>query len=152
MKRAGIPTLSVGLKHMVGDIRHNKLAYSWFKRTNVSYEQPRHSLTAWIQNKKGDPPFPPLLLTSPYWGGVAPRDATARPAFKPYTGDDPRDKERSRAEETRLRSDKTHAFTRFDRDIFDTGLGLACIKELGWDSLARYAEVEHVETSQAQEE
>jgi hypothetical protein len=66
----GIPTISIGLRQLVGEDRHSKFATdpSW-KRTNVQYDVPRHPDTGLVKGR-GDSE----LYMSPYWKmrGTAP--------------------------------------------------------------------------------
>jgi hypothetical protein len=68
----GIPTVSIGLRNMVGEDRHAFLAGKGFKRVNAQYDLPRHPTTAYVENRFGGDP----LLNSPYWSGKAPGSAT----------------------------------------------------------------------------
>jgi hypothetical protein len=76
----GIPTLSIGLKYMVGEERHSSLATSFFKRFNMNYDQPRHLYTAWIKKKfQGDrSPPDPVILASPFVPGQSPEGVQPR--------------------------------------------------------------------------
>ncbi|KAL5346191.1 hypothetical protein ACLOAV_008457 [Pseudogymnoascus australis] len=46
----GIPTVSIGLRNLIGEDRHDYLAQKIFRRINVKYDLPRHKATAWIRS------------------------------------------------------------------------------------------------------
>jgi hypothetical protein len=112
----GIPTVSVGLRHLAGEDRHVLLAKEIFKRVNVAYDQPRHKATAWVQTRSKDTKGPPVLLQSPYWlpGAHAPVSVTPRPD---------EDHAKSLAEPPSV-------FHGFDAKVLDMGLRMACEKDM----------------------
>ncbi|KAI9685601.1 MAG: hypothetical protein M1822_004459 [Bathelium mastoideum] len=102
----GTPTVSIGLRNMIGEFRHELLAKEAFKRVNVQYDQPRHNATAYIKPKIKDS-LP--QLSSPFWSGDAPDGVKKRDA-----GNDD-DKRRQQAK-------KPSSFTAFDKIVLE-GIG-----------------------------
>lgn len=112
----GIPTVSIGLNHMIGESRHELLAKEAFKRVNVQYDQPRHNTTAYVK-----PKIIVLLpqLSSPFWSYDAPDGVKKRDA-----GNED-DKKKSQWE-------KPSSFTAFDKIVLEVGLKIASEKYLKW--------------------
>ncbi|KAJ5536684.1 hypothetical protein N7513_009870 [Penicillium frequentans] len=127
----GIPTLSIGIRFLVGEDRHELLATQLFRRLNVQYDMPRHQLTAWIHGRpikrkfSTDPvTFEPDYIHSPYWMAPPPDNLLfpPRPA-KPASAD----------AEISLRRVDTAPFTEFDEWTFEAGLRVACERNFdGW--------------------
>lgn len=113
----GIPTVSISLRNVAGEPRHEQLAKEDYKRMNIQYDQPRHATTAWIKARnKGD-----IYLFSPYWQGTKPDDIN--PGRTLPTSED--EKKKQQAQEPRK-------FGIFDTKVIDVGLKEACRKYLGW--------------------
>ncbi|KAI9655100.1 MAG: hypothetical protein M1821_005583 [Bathelium mastoideum] len=112
----GIPTVSIGLRNMIGEFRHELLAKEAFKRVNVQYDQPRHNATAYIKPKIKDS-LP--QLSSPLWSGDAPDGVKKRDAGN---NDDKR----------RQQAEKPSSFTAFDKIVLEAGLKIASEKHLKW--------------------
>jgi hypothetical protein len=77
----GIPSVSIGLRNMVGEDRHLFLAKAVLGRTNVIYDQPRHPLTAWMQGRDNLNYF-----FSPFWAdptALTPKGIKTTPRTKP---------------------------------------------------------------------
>ncbi|KAJ6103554.1 hypothetical protein N7486_003776 [Penicillium sp. IBT 16267x] len=127
----GIPTLSIGIRFLVGEDRHELLATQLFRRLNVQYDMPRHQLTAWIQGRPikrkftTDPvTFEPDCIHSPYWMAPPPHSLLFPPQpAKPASAD----------AEIALRRVDTAPFTEFDKWAFEAGLRVACERNFdGW--------------------
>ncbi|KAH6888394.1 hypothetical protein B0T10DRAFT_488090 [Thelonectria olida] len=105
----GIPTVSIGLCHMVGEFRHARLARELFKRVNIQYNQPRHIATAYFQPEREDTAF---QMASPFW------------LKHPTTGAEraePADKDKEQRE-------PPGDFAAFDKTVIKVGYSLACEK------------------------
>ncbi|KAJ5662452.1 uncharacterized protein N7477_010068 [Penicillium maclennaniae] len=127
----GIPTLSIGIRFLVGEDRHELLATQLFRRLNVQYDMPRHQLTAWLQGRpikrkfSTDPvTFEPDYIHSPYWMAPPPDNLLFPPQpAKPASADT----------EIALRRVDTAPFTEFDKWTFEAGLRVACERNFdGW--------------------
>ncbi|KAJ5785868.1 uncharacterized protein N7503_011080 [Penicillium pulvis] len=127
----GIPTISIGIRFLVGEDRHELLATQLFRRLNVQYDMPRHQLTAWIQGRpikrkfSTDPvTFEPDYIHSPYWMAPPPDNLLFPPQpAKPASAD----------AEIALRRVDTAPFTEFDKWTFEAGLRVACERNFdGW--------------------
>ena len=112
----GIPTVSIGLRYMIGESRHGLLAKEAFKRVNVQYDQPRHNTTAYV--KPRNPDYSPLM-SSPFWSDKAPDDVPKRDA-----GDEDNRKKKQ--------AEKPSNFTAFDKLVLELGLKIAVEKYLKW--------------------
>lgn len=127
----GIPTLSIGLRFLVGEDRHELLATELFSRLNVQYDMPRHQLTGWIHGRpikrkvSTDPvTFEADCIHSPYWMAPPPDNLL----FPPQPA-----KPASAEAETALRKVDTTKFIDFDEWTFDVGLRVACERNFkGW--------------------
>ncbi|KID81559.1 hypothetical protein MGU_11081 [Metarhizium guizhouense ARSEF 977] len=111
----GIPTVSIGLRNMVGESRHQRLCGPAFKRLNIQYDWPRHSTTAYIQGRKK---YQGPLLNSPFWLGPAP-GRTARGNLSPQQMD-------------QQKTSLLQPFGDFDTFVLKVGLRLACQTYLRW--------------------
>ncbi|RYP11823.1 hypothetical protein DL767_011438 [Monosporascus sp. MG133] len=118
----GIPTVSIGLRYMVGENRHALLAGKGFKRVNAQYDLPRHPTTAYVDNKFGGHP----LLNSPYWDGKAPGSATTarRPSPEELKEDEKR--------RTSMKEKPLEDFSEFDKYVVEVGVRLACQAYIEW--------------------
>lgn len=114
----GIPTVSIGLRNMAGELRHNYFAGDTFKRVNVEYDQPRHRATAWIQQKEDD-----IFLTSPFWTGPPPTGIAERTL--------------SLEQKQKMLAEGPGPLAPFDKAVLETGLRMACQKYLKWDDTVR---------------
>ncbi|KAM0469378.1 hypothetical protein ACHAPX_010498 [Trichoderma viride] len=78
----GIPTVSIGLRNLMGEKRHQMLAHENFKRVNIQYDRPRHKVTAAVTSKRWDDAPKPDQTTfgSPFWDEdfQHPENATGR--------------------------------------------------------------------------
>ncbi|KAH7127631.1 hypothetical protein EDB81DRAFT_908015 [Dactylonectria macrodidyma] len=122
----GIPTVSLGLRNMVGEDRHELLAAERFQRVNIQYDQPRHNTTAYIKHIR-DTPKKILrpLLGSPFWGGEKesqpPNDALSTRAK-------PTSKEDKKTQQTK----NPQPFAPFDNIVVEIGYRVACHKYIEW--------------------
>ncbi|KAL1966241.1 hypothetical protein VTN77DRAFT_4793 [Rasamsonia byssochlamydoides] len=114
----GIPTVSIGLRNMVGELRHNYLAGDTFKRVNVEYDQPRHRATAWIKLNEDV-----IFLTSPFWTGSPPTGIAERTP--------------SPEQKQKMLEEGPGPLAPFDKAVLETGLRMACHKYLKWDDTVR---------------
>lgn len=127
----GIPTLSIGIRFLVGEDRHELLATQLFRRLNVQYDMPRHHLTAWIHGRpikrkfSTDPvTFEADCIHSPYWMAPPPDNLL----FPPQSP-----KPASVEAEIALRKVETAPFIDFDKWTFDIALRVACERNFeGW--------------------
>jgi hypothetical protein len=124
----GIPSVSIGLRYLVGEDRHDYLAQSIFRRVNVKYDLPRHKATAWIRSKHAAFGSHVNVLYSPYWAmtgdpnGVNPKDL--RPMPSTVFTQELQDK---------ARAELPGPFGGFDNWVFEVGLNIACEKFIhGW--------------------
>jgi hypothetical protein len=132
----GIPTVSIGLRDMIGEPRHALLADPRFKRQNVQYEHARHDCTAWIKGRgnKSNPP----LLQCPYWTSNDPSKATpSEPLYAPPPDGatareppspipaSPVDQTSRRAGEKKAVESPPENFTPFDKSTVEYGVRLA---------------------------
>lgn len=82
----GIPTISIGLKGLVGEDRHSKyVGDDTWKRTNIQYDNPRSKDTK-MMSGRGDS----SLYMSPYWK-MRSKDKTLDQTIFPDTADAPAD-------------------------------------------------------------
>ncbi|KAL7922878.1 hypothetical protein ACQKWADRAFT_291699 [Trichoderma austrokoningii] len=129
----GIPTVSIGLRNLMGEGRHQLLASEQFQRVNIQYDQPRHRATAAVLTsrqkapKNQKPPPPPDFPTfgSPFW----------QDGFKPPVGakgqrNAPQDKKQEQMQPPRV-------FAPFDRIVARTGYMIALQKYMGWEQTVR---------------
>lgn len=119
----GIPTVSIGLRNLTGEDRHNYLAQKIFRRINVKYDLPRHKATAWIRSNYGGPRAQskkdmgvnllgsPYFIKQPPFGVGVPRNQPANP-----------DAERAQL---------PGRFCVFDEWVLHVGVSVACEKYLG---------------------
>jgi len=103
----GIPTMSVALRHGVGEVRHALLASpAVFKRVNAQYDQPRHTATAWRAAESQGAE----QLQSPYWRGLPPAGIThPRPSGDKLT----------EQMKTGMLQQEPAGFSAFDREVVD---------------------------------
>ncbi|RYP65029.1 hypothetical protein DL770_009085 [Monosporascus sp. CRB-9-2] len=151
----GIPTMSIGLRNMAGEDRHEMLAGKVFKRVNVQYDVPRHAATAYVAhkdaNKFPDRKLDPMIYC-PYWDQKAPGDRSTGSGANLVTNREPdlkkrMDKENSRknkkrdeidkikAEMNTLRKKKLANFSVFDSYVLEVGLKVAWQKYAGGPTL-----------------
>lgn len=118
----GIPTVSIGLRNLMGEPRHQMLADERFKRVNVQYDQPRHKVTAAVISKRWKTPPEPGQTTfgSPFWDDDfrPPQDAKAK-------RDIPQNKKGDQMQNPRT-------FAPFDRVVVKTGYMIALQKYMEW--------------------
>jgi hypothetical protein len=117
----GIPTISIGLRHLIGEDRHEMLAAPMFMRVNVQYDRPRHFTTAWIRGKNDGP----NCIHSPYWLWQAPLAITTTPRPAAPT----------EAQKIDWQGRETGPFQPFDLWTFEVGLRVACERNFsghGW--------------------
>ena len=112
----GIPTVSIGLRHMIGESRHGLLAKEGFKRVHVQYDQPRHDTTAYVKPRHRNA-LP--QLSSPFWSDSAPDGVKKR--------DVPNDEGKKKKQ-----AEKPSSFTAFDKIVLEVGLKIAAEKYLQW--------------------
>ena len=143
----GIPTMSIGLRNMAGEIRHEKLAGDVFKRVNVQYDVPRHVATAYIASRYAD--LDPMLLC-PYWNQDPPGNRPTGSGANPVTNRDPDLKSqmeranrrwnpdainRIKAVMNALRKEQLATFSAFDSYVLEVGLKVAWQKYAGGPTL-----------------
>jgi len=116
----GIPTVSIGLRNMVGETRHELLANPMYKRINVQYNFPRHNATGWVIDHASTATTRPEthLLHSPWWKDSAP------------TAVQPRQVPASEAGKVALMAQEPAGFSGFDIWTFEVGLRLAAERYL----------------------
>ncbi|KHN98864.1 uncharacterized protein MAM_03326 [Metarhizium album ARSEF 1941] len=120
----GIPTVSIGLRNMVGESRHRRLSGTNFKRVNVQYDGPRHPTTAYIQDRYDSKE---VLLNSPFWLGDAPGSPFPERGF---LGDD---------ERIQQKVSPLQPFGDFDAFVLKVGVRLACQTYLNWGPTVKTA-------------
>ncbi|EFY85736.1 hypothetical protein MAC_08206 [Metarhizium acridum CQMa 102] len=121
----GIPTVSIGLRNMVGESRHKRLSGPNFKRVNIQYDVPRHSTTAFVEDRYNPQE---VLLNSPFWLGGAPINALA--GFPP----------RSALTDQQKMQEKTsplQPFCDFDKFVLKVGVRLACHQYINWSTTVK---------------
>ncbi|TWU71088.1 hypothetical protein ED733_002544 [Metarhizium rileyi] len=114
----GIPTVSIGLRNMVGESRHRRLCGPNFKRLNVQYDRPRHSTTAYVEDRYDNRK---AWLNCPFWLGNAPAGSLARDAL----ADD---------QQLRARTSLPRPFYEFDTFVLTVGVRLACQRYMSWST------------------
>ncbi|UKZ84405.1 uncharacterized protein TrAFT101_000316 [Trichoderma asperellum] len=116
----GIPTVSIGLRNLMGESRHKLLAKKEFKRVNIQYDQPRHETTAAVTSERwaskpgtSKPNDDHTVFGSPFWeaGFQTPQGAKQRAL--------PRDKKAAQMK-------TPGGFAGFDRIVIEVGYRLAC--------------------------
>ena len=112
----GVPTASIGLKDMVGESRHDRLALPQLMRMNVKYALPRHPATAWFISDRKDEPK--TLFGSPFW------DFTK--AVPQEIGGDPA----KLAAAKLTRANAPGEFSKFDNRVVSDGVWMAASKYL----------------------
>lgn len=119
----GIPTVSIGLRNLMGEPRHQLLAEEKFSRVNIQYDQPRHRVTAAVTSSRWKTPPGPGQTTfgSPFWDDdfQSPKDAKGK-------RDIPQDKQKEQMQ-------KPRRFAPFDRVVVETGYLIAFQKYMGWE-------------------
>lgn len=120
----GIPTVSIGLRNMVGEDRHGKLVGKVFKRVNVQYDVPRHIATAYVA--PSNPHSPDPLLSCPYWTQQPPRHKSTDSSKEPFPNRDP-DLQKPENENLRdaARRQELANFSDFDQYVLEVGLKVA---------------------------
>ncbi|XXG96349.1 hypothetical protein Hte_002631 [Hypoxylon texense] len=126
----GIPTVSIGLRNMVGEERHALLAGKGFKRVNIQYDTPRHSTTAYVKNRV-DRIYPPLL-NSPYWDGDAPTDFQIVSSVKRTPTPKELKKKINKNKKKEMKAVELKSFSPFDEYVVKIGMRLACQEYIGW--------------------
>lgn len=102
----GVPTVSIGLKYLVGEARHAKLAKAEFRQQNIQYLAPRHPDTKWFKGAQSE-----RLIGSPYWKfGPATTPASTAPMHEPGP------------------------LAPYDFQVVRTGLRVAIQRYLAWES------------------
>lgn len=125
----GIPTVSIGLRNLIGEDRHNYLAQKIFRRINVKYGLPRHKATAWIRSNYGGfvaeskTDMGVNVLCSPYFL------KQAKPPFG--VGVVPRKQPANPDAELAERAQLPGRFCAFDGWVLHVGVSVACEKYLG---------------------
>lgn len=119
----GVPTVSVGLRFLAGEDRHEELAQDVFKRVNIAYDQARHNATAWVRFRSRDAKESRVILQSPFWLGQSPEGVTQRPAVDRNTS---------------LKTPPS-VFHGFDATVLDRGFRVACEKDLGMEKTVNCA-------------
>ncbi|KFY95887.1 hypothetical protein V500_02628 [Pseudogymnoascus sp. VKM F-4518 (FW-2643)] len=120
----GIPTVSISLRNLVGEDRHDVLTLPVFARTNVKYDLPRHRGTAWIASHSHF--GPENVLYSPFWEKM---DFSKRPpAGAPFgvAADQVRRLDDRTKEEVRERT--PGLFFTFDEWVLRVGIDVAMKK------------------------
>ncbi|KAK1252235.1 hypothetical protein MKX08_003422 [Trichoderma sp. CBMAI-0020] len=122
----GIPTVSIGLRNLMGEKRHQLLAHERFKRVNIQYDQPRHKVTAAVTSKRwGDPPMPDqTTFGSPFWDGDFQHPGDSKERAKPQ------DKKGEQMQQARN-------FASFDRTVVEIGYRFSLEKHMGWNQTVR---------------
>lgn len=118
----GIPTVSIGLRNLKGEVRHELLARKEFKRVNIQYDQPRHNTTAcmYVDIKKSKSKDPnPNLFASPYWGDKGVFDPPEKAKMLRIPPRDDRGKINQQIERPR-------DFAAFDKIVIEIGYRFAC--------------------------
>ncbi|KAL6900074.1 hypothetical protein GGI43DRAFT_427793 [Trichoderma evansii] len=139
----GIPTVSIGLRNLMGETRHQLLARKEFKRVNIQYDQPRHQVTAAVgpgretpqsnqakkdQVKKDQPKKAPTkkeqakeqakkeqtLFGSPFW------------EFSTPEGGEERKKPKELKEKKDAQTKPPGPFAPFDKIVIEIGYRFAC--------------------------
>ncbi|KAI1198691.1 hypothetical protein F5X97DRAFT_342388 [Nemania serpens] len=125
----GIPTVSIGLRNMVGEPRHGWLAGEAFKRVNIQYDKPRHPTTTYVKSNdpRGKPPF-----KSPYWSDGAP--GTESTSFDPgsIVQRIPPRSGLTEDQKNKMRKAPLKPFMGFDRYAVEIGVRLACQTYIKW--------------------
>jgi hypothetical protein len=115
----GIPTVSIGLRNLMGEPRHQLLAHEKFKRVNIQYDQPRHTATAAVASSRRKGSLKPYETNfwSPFWdeGFTEPENAKKRAI--------PNDTKREQMQQ----ADK---FATFDRTVVEIGYRFAFEKHM----------------------
>ncbi|KFY88812.1 hypothetical protein V500_06107 [Pseudogymnoascus sp. VKM F-4518 (FW-2643)] len=124
----GIPTVSIGLRNLIGEDRHNLLAQKIFRRINVKYDLPRHGATAWIRSNYGG-------FTAESTGDVG-VNVLCSPFFLkqaklPFGVRVPRKKPLNPDAERAERAELPGQFCAFDEWVLKVGVSVACEKYLG---------------------
>ncbi|KAI2629413.1 hypothetical protein GGS21DRAFT_526089 [Xylaria nigripes] len=115
----GIPTVSIGLRNMIGEIRHASLAKEEFKRINIQYYQPRHEATAFVKPRKRNPRGIQWALMCPFWDSDPPDNATKRQDAK------------TDAEKKKLRDKSPGNYRDYDKVVLETAFRIASHRHLG---------------------
>ncbi|KFY69296.1 hypothetical protein V496_00362 [Pseudogymnoascus sp. VKM F-4515 (FW-2607)] len=122
----GIPTVSIGLRNLIGEDRHDYLAQKIFRRINVKYDLPRHKATAWIRSNyrtesKADVGV--NVLCSPFF---------LKQAKLPFgAGVESRNKPLNEDAELEECPKLPGSFCDFDKWVLQVGVSIACEKYLG---------------------
>lgn len=85
----GIPTVSIGLRNLMGETRHQMLAKKEFRRVNIQYDQPRHQVTAAVAPGRETPQ-----------NDQAKKDQTTKPPAKKAPTKKDQAKEQAKKEQT----------------------------------------------------
>ncbi|KAI1819784.1 hypothetical protein F4861DRAFT_543590 [Xylaria intraflava] len=133
----GIPTVSIGLRNMVGEYRHGLLAGDGFKRVHAQYDKPRHRTTAYVRDKKKPNRDPPI--GSPYWDGDLPGGAFGTGGFTPRK---PTPKEIKLNDEgmKAMRKEDHEKFSPFDEHVLTISVRRACEAYCKWPASIRNVE------------
>lgn len=118
----GIPTVSIGLRNLMGEKRHQLLADEKFERVNIQYDQPRHKATAAVTSLRwtSPPPKDRTTFASPFWDED----------FQPPEGAKKRDIPANKKAE---QMQKAGGFALFDKIVIKTGYMIAFQKYMKWD-------------------
>ncbi|PNP46395.1 hypothetical protein TGAMA5MH_02431 [Trichoderma gamsii] len=115
----GIPTVSIGLRNLMGEGRHQMLAHEKFQRVNIQYDSPRHKVTAAVKSDRQDNSSKPDQTTfgSPFWidGFQHPENATKRAIPEDTKGE---------------QMQKAGNFAPFDKTVVDIGYRFALEKHM----------------------
>ena len=143
----GVPTVSIGLRNMIGEDGHELLAGPHFNRASIQYGVPRHWTTAYIRNnekpdadqnsEKSDP-----LLNSPYWKGDTPGGKEGDPSWhkflqkrsppkKEIYSKNKTNEKSTRTREPRKKKEKLDLFSEPDRHVLTVGVRTACKLNMG---------------------
>ncbi|KAL7784324.1 hypothetical protein V8C37DRAFT_360999 [Trichoderma ceciliae] len=117
----GIPTVSIGLRNMMGEQRHKMLAKGTFQRVNIQYDQPRHPTTTCIEHKGNAP----TVIGSPFWGNEQEFKPPPGAVTKRAKPKDQKDKEKQQMKEPQ-------PLAPFDKVVMDIGFRVACQQYLDW--------------------
>jgi hypothetical protein len=119
----GIPTVSIGLRNLVGEDRHVLLAKGLLQRVVAEYDLPRSRATAWIKGHQWDgKPQVIDLLHSPYWLEPAPANVK-----------NPRPRDMTDPQKLQIISVPPSGFGQFDKWVIQVAIRIACERYLmGW--------------------
>jgi hypothetical protein len=131
----GIPTVSIGVRNMVGEVRHALLVGKGFERVNIQYDKPRHQTTTYVENKTGGD----TLLTSPYWNGdplggatVVERIDTAEDGTKYPVKELKKKNANCTGYRDKMQTKEPKDFTEFGKFVMVVGIRLACHEYIQW--------------------